>query len=1139
MLFTAFCNRNRIAIRENRHALWLFNKPVEAESGYTAERLSSVTQTWRIMQLTAGFLLIFCLSLSASTSSQTITYSGTNVPMEKIFNVIKEKTGYFVMRENTNPVSSHKISINVKNMQLRDFLGLILKDLGYDFTIRSKTIFIKEKKQAVLIREKPLLLYPELPPLRIHVVDSTGKPLHGASIVIGNKPSVITDKDGWASLDVLEGDLLTISYVGFDPVNYKVTAADLSSAQTFRTIRLKQSPNDMQEVVFNAGYYSVKDKQRTGSISRVTTKDIENQPVTNLLSAIQGRMAGVNITQYTGVPGGGYDIQIRGRNSLRVLGGGVVNSDGNQPLYVIDGVPVSEMKSEANISLFPMARISPLNNIDINTIANVEILKDADATAIYGSRGANGVVLITTKKGKSGKASISLNTAFALSKATSRLKMMNTEQYLDMRRQAFANGGVTQYPANAYDVNGTWDQNRYTDWRKELIGNTATSMNTQVSVNGGNETTSYLFTLSHSEQTTVFNKDFKYKTNTISNSIGHRSRDNRFRLNISNSFSLLQNNVISSDVTKASYILSPNAPALYKEDGSLNWENNTFANPVAPFQSTYSNDSKQFLTNINMQYELFTNFHFKLSSGINYQDFEEWIINPNTVYNPAYVAGQSAAYSNATKNNQDRFTIITEPQVNWNFKKEDHRFDILAGATFQQDKNRQGSMKGLGFQSNVFIRNIGAATTKIISDQIQTVYKYAAVFSRMNYQYKDRYIFNITARRDGSSRFGPNKRFGNFGAAGAAWVFSEEKFLKDLHWLSFGKLRTSYGSAGSDNIGDYQYLDTYTITSSLYDGVTSLNPTKLYNGDYSWEKTVKWDMALELGFLDDKINASLNWYRNRSSNQLVGYQLSAVTGFSSVQANLPATVENSGIEIELSANPLPASSGIQWKSALNLSIPKSKLISFPGLEGSPYASSYIVGYPTTIARLYHLEGIDPNTGLYRFTDYNHDGKIAAPDDNKIIKNVGVKFFGGWQNTIQFKNWELSFLLQFVKQNSKNYNATMGNPGLMFNQPVEVLNVWSAHNPNGVYSPYMYKYMPQQDFFERSDIIVSDGSYIRLKNIQMAYRIAGKSIFRDLRIYFQGQNLLTWTNYFGADPEFFALGYLPPLKSYSLGLQINF
>lgn len=1109
-----------MTLRDNRHA-------------------RTVTQTWRIMQLTAGFLLIFCLSLSASTSSQTISFSGTDVPMEKVFNAIKEKTGYFVMRDNSDPVSSHRISVNVKNMQLRDFLKLILNDLDYYFTIRSKTIFIKEKKPSGHNREKPLLLYPETPPLRILVVDSTGKPLHGASIVIKNKHSVVTDKDGWANAEVSEGDVLTISFIGFEPVDYLVTAADISNAQLFRTIRLKQSPNDMQEVVFNAGYYSVKDKQRTGSISRVTTKDIENQPVTNLLSAIQGRMAGVNITQYTGVPGGGYDIQIRGRNSLRVLGGGVVNSDGNQPLYVIDGIPISEMKSDANSTLFPLSRINPLNSININTIGSIEILKDADATAIYGSRGANGVVLISTKKGKSGKASISLNTAFALSKATSRLKMMNTEQYLDMRRQAFANAGITQYPANAYDVNGTWDQSRYTNWRKELIGNTATSMNTQVAVNGGNETTSYLLTLSHNEQTTVFNKDFKYKTNTVSNNIGHRSRDNRFRLNISNSFSLLQNNVISSDATKSAHVLSPNAPALYNEDGSLNWENNTFPNPVAAYQSTYSNDSKQFLTNINMQYELFNNFHLKLSGGINYQDFEEWLINPNTIYNPAYVTGQSAAYSNTSKNNQDRFTIITEPQVNWIYKKNDHRLDILAGGTFQQDKNRQGSMQGIGFQSNVFIRNIGAATTKIISDQVQTVYNYAAVFSRLNYQFKERYIFNITARRDGSSRFGPNKRFGNFGAAGAAWVFSEEKLLRDLNWLSFGKLRSSYGSAGSDNIGDYQYLDTYTISSAMYDGVTSLNPTKLYNGDYSWEKTVKWDIALELGFLEDKINASFNWYKNRSSNQLVGYQLSAVTGFESVQANLPAIVENSGIEIELSANPIPPASNIQWKSSLNLSLPKSKLISFPGLQGSPYASSFIVGYPTTILKLYRLEGIDPATGLYRFTDFNHDGKVASPDDNKIIENIGVRLFGGWNNTIQYKNWELSFLLQFVKQRQRNYNATMGNPGLMFNQPVEVLNVWSPQNPYGIYSPYLNTTRPQQTFFERSDITVSDASYVRLKNVQLSCRLSGKSVFRDFRIYFQGQNMFTLTNYFGIDPEFVSMRSLPPLKSYSFGLQINF
>lgn len=899
----------------------------------------------------------------------------------------------------------------------------------------------------------------------------------------------------------------------------------------------QENAQKIGEIVLNGGYYKVKDRERTGSISRVTAKDIENQPVVNVLSTIQGRMSGVNITQGSGVPGGGYDIQIRGRNSLR----SITNSDidGNQPLYVVDGVPVGgKMTSLYSGVALPGANINPLNSINPGDIESIEILKDADATAIYGSRGANGVVLITTKKGKSGKLGLSLNTSYALSNTLSKLRLMNTQQYLAMRRSAFLSDGITQYPATAYDINGTWDQNRYTDWPKKLIGNTAATSNTQLSLSGGSPTTTFLLSLGHNEQTTAFMKDFKYTSNTISTSISHQSEDKRFQANVSNLFSLQKNNVLRTDMTRQAYFLPPNAPQLYNGEGNINWENNTFANPAALFNSTYSNESKQVLININTAYEVIPRVRIKLNGGINYQNFEEIALQPNTMYNPSFALGQSSATSRASQNNQDRLSFILEPQVNWVYKKGNHELDILLGGTLQNEENKQASMTGIGFESNAFIHNIGAAQTKIISDQLRSEYRYAAIFGRVNYQFKNRYILNVTGRRDGSSRFGPNNRFANFGAVGGAWLFSKEPFLSGIKWLSFGKLRGSYGMAGSDNIGDYQYLDTYIVSSSMYNGTTGLLPSRLYNPDYSWEKTRKLEMALELGLLGNKLNITAAWYKNRSSNQLVGYQLPAVTGFGSVLANLDATVENTGLELEASARPL-SSGSLQWETGFNISFPKNKLISFPGLEGSTYANQYVIGQPTSIVKVYHLEGIDPKTGQYQFTDFNGDGKISSPDDARVIENIGVKYFGGWSNTLRYKNWDLSFLVQFVKQRNRNYNYIMPVPGTMNNQPVEVMNVWSQENPNGFYMPYHSGSSASHILFQNSDAAVSDASFIRLKNVQLGYRIPlERSIFKDVKIYFQGQNLVTWTKYFGIDPEFLFIGFLPPLRTFSFGIQCN-
>ncbi|NML70767.1 SusC/RagA family TonB-linked outer membrane protein [Chryseobacterium sp. RP-3-3] len=899
----------------------------------------------------------------------------------------------------------------------------------------------------------------------------------------------------------------------------------------------KTTTTNVGEVVLNAGYYKVKDKERTGSIAKVSAKDIENQPVGNVLSAAQGRVAGVNIVQNSGMPGGGYDIQIRGKNSLRSLA--------NSPLYVVDGVPVGgEMASQFSGSILPASSINPLNSINPSDVESIEILKDADATSIYGSRGANGVVLITTKKGKSGKSGkldLNIGTSYSVSSVISNLKMLGTADYIRMRKQAYVNDGVSVYPPNAYDINGIWDQTRNTDWKKALIGNTADAFNTHISLSGGNDRTSFLVGYGHSEQSTVFSKNFKYTTDHISSSISHSSEDKRFQLTVSNRFSLQKNNLLSEDITRQSLLLPPDAPALYLEDGSLNWENNTFNNPAGLYNSSYSYESKQFLTQMNMQYELLEHWFLKLSGGINYQSFDERSLKPNTMYNPASYQGQSSANSQSYKSSQDRFSYILEPQLNWQRKTGRHAFDVLVGTTFQSEVNRQGSMQGFGFESNAFIENIGAARYKIITDQIKTQYRYAAFFGRINYQYAGRYIINLTGRRDGSSRFGPNNKFANFGAVGAAWIFSQEAFLKDKKWLSFGKLRTSYGSTGSDNIGDYGYLDTYDISESLYNNTAGLNPSRLYNPNYSWEKTTKLEAALELGLVRNRINLTTAWYRNRSSSQLVGYQLPSVTGFSSVLANLNATVENSGWELELSAKPF-SGSGFQWETGFNISFPENRLVSFPGLEGSTYANTYMIGQPITMVKVYQYEGIDPSTGLYRFKDFNGDGKISAPDDRKAVENIGVRYFGGWNNTLRLGNWNLSFLFQFVKQKNWNYQNIMPIPGSMNNQPKEVLDVWSTDHPDGTYMPYSSGTNGTKNqlhvFFMNSTAAVSDASFVRLKNLELGYQIPVKGVLKNAKVYFQGQNLLTFTRYFGPDPEFRNIGYLPPLKTYSLGVLIS-
>ncbi|WP_029292812.1 SusC/RagA family TonB-linked outer membrane protein [Chryseobacterium hispalense] len=903
--------------------------------------------------------------------------------------------------------------------------------------------------------------------------------------------------------------------------------------RTIFNLKLDQKQQSIEEVIVNAGYYKVRDKERTGSISRVSAKDIENQPVTNVLASAQGRMSGVSITQNSGTPGGGFDIQIRGKNSIR--------REGNEPLYIIDGVPLgSETPSLYSVTILPNSSINPLNAINPNDIESFEVLKDADATAIYGSRGANGVIIVTTKKGRKGRTDLKLNSSYSLSTVASRMEMMNTSQYLQMRRQAFQNDGIATIPATAYDLN-TWDQNRYTDWQKELIGRTADGSVVQLSLSGGSDNSSYLISYGHQEQTTVFPADFRYRTNNITGNFMFRSPDKRLEVNMSNSFSFQNNNVQNDDLTRRSLTLSPNAPSLYDASGNINWQNNTFANPVALFNSEYLNSTSFINSGTNISYRLFPFLSLKFNGGITYQNFEENSLRPHTMYNTS--GGLTSANSISSRNNQTNFSYLLEPQIMAEYAWNEHRFDVLIGTTLQQSEARQGSIQGIGFESNALIQNIGAAKTKIVSDQVNSQYFYTAAFARFNYQFKKRYILNLTGRRDGSSRFGPDNRFGNFGAVGAAWIFSEESFMKNVSWLSFAKLRGSIGTTGNDKIGDYQYLNTYSITTNIYNGITGLSPSRLYNPNFSWEKTVKKEAAIELSFLNSRINLTAAYYNNSSSNQLVGIPLPATAGFASIQSNLPAKVRNTGWEFDLSAQVLK-SSALKFETSFNVSVPRNKLLEFPNLAGSTYSNQYVIGYPMSLVKVYQFEGVDPASGLYRFRDFNGDGRVTSPDDNQVIEKIGVEYFGGWSNNLRFKQWSASFLFQFVKQRNWNYNRQMLIPGNMNNQPLEVLDAWSPSNPTGTYMQYSSGTIAQKNtlhsLFQNSTAAVGDASFIRLKNVQLNYSIPMQKYgIREAMIYVQGQNLLTITNYFGLDPEFVVTGFLPPLKTYSLGFQLTF
>lgn len=976
----------------------------------------------------------------------------------------------------------------------------------------------------------PHLLRQQTQTLVTGTVSDANGVLPGVTVLVkGTTKGTQTDANGRFSLSANPQDILMFSYIGFKTVEVPV------NNQTILNVRLEEDTTELKEIVLNAGYYTVKEKEATGSISRITATDIETQPVANVVATMQGRMAGVNVVQETGIAGGGFSVIVRGVNSLR--------EGANNPLYLIDGVPYStDAISDQQTSTSIIGNGNPLTSINPDDIASIEVLKDADATAIYGSRGANGVVLITTKKGKSGKTTFTILTNNSIGSVTKMMDLMNTEQYITMRKKAFVNDGITTYPYNAYDVNGTWDQNRYTDWQDVLIGGTSEVLSMQATLSGGSDQTTFLFSGNYRSESSVFPGDFLYKRGGGRLNISHHSDDQRFKLQFSGSYMAQDNNLPWIDYVTLSRQLAPNAPELYNEDGSLNWENDTWENPLANSEGKSLAFTTDLIANTLVSCEFAPNLVLKANFGISDLNTEESRSAPTTMYSPSY--NLSSEYSYIYMNSFRRRSWIVEPQLTWKKEFGKSAVDLLIGTTFQNQTSTKLLTFASGFSSNSLIYDLASASQTFIVNNDATDYKYQAFFGRANYSFDKKYILNLTARRDGSSRFGSGNQFATFGAVGAAWLFHREEFLKNSSSvLSFGKLRASFGTTGNDQIGDYQYLNTYSSSGINYGGIVGLQPSQLYNPSFGWETNQKLEAAIELGFFNDRILFSAAWYQNRSSNQLVGYPLPGTTGFTSIQSNLDATVENRGLEFTLRTDNIHKND-FSWVTDFNITQAGNELLSFPGLETSPYRNLYAIGEPTTIRKLFHFTGVDPTTGLYTFADVNGDGVISYENDRATVKDFNPDFYGGLRNLITYKGLQLDFLFQFVKQENFNFANTNGYAGLFFNQPVAYVNSWQEPGDIAPYQLYTsganQVALQQSEFFSLSDGAVSDASFIRLKNISLSYTVPKKVLpYMGCRLSLEGQNLLTFTNYKGADPEFTQGGQLPPLKVYAIGLQLTF
>lgn len=1094
----------------------------------------------------------FLTAQSAPPQGKPVTIAVKNSSLADILRQVSKKSELMIYFQDADLEGYNNVSIDVKNKPVENILHELLDARGFTWVdINKSTIAIKKKEdQSNSFDQQKFNGLDSTINVNGKVNDEKGNPIIGATVIVkGTRTGTTTGVDGAFILSgVKKNAVLVLSGIGFLTQEVGVRGKSFLGG-----IQLKTYVEQLDQTVVMA-YGKTTKRLLTGNISTVKGMEMEKSPVNNPILAVAGRVPGVQITQASGFAGSGVDIVIQGVNSLQ---------SGSAPYYVIDGVPYTQslltnlgdvLKKSGRGDGNGQINGSPLSYINPSDIESIDILKDADATAIYGSRAANGAILITTKRGKIGKMKLDINLQTGFGEVSRKVKLLNTQQYIIMRKEAIRNDNLQISPYD-YDVNGTWDSTKNSDWQKELIGRRASYTDAQLNVSGGNINVHYFVGGSYHKETTVFPTSLADQKISMKFAIDGLSNDQKFQLNFSGTYLIDDNKLPNLDLTERAMILAPNMPNLRNKDGSLSFGTNsagasTFTyNPLGILDALYLNKTKNLIGNGSITYKILDGLEIKSNFGYTNLQTDEIVTNPTMLYKPEFRKFYSRT-ANYGFNNISSW--VAEPQVTYSKSFQSSSFNILIGATAQQNYSSRKLISGSGYANDLVLENLSAATSVSVSSNstILSTYKYNALFFRVNYNLKNRYIINISGRRDGSSRFGPENRFHNFGAIGAAWLFTNESFIRSKQsLLSYGKLKASFGTTGNDQIGDYAYLSLYQNNNpgTPYRGGSALTIKRLFNPYLQWEETRKASIGLDLGLMQDKILVSGNYYRNRSSNLLVAAPLPATTGPALLNVNFPATVQNTGLEIAVNTTNIKGKIFL-WQTSFNLTIPRNKLISFNNLENSIYSNDYVINEPINLVKVYRYNRVNPITGIYEFLDKENKVTNTPSSDplnyNKII-NPNPKYYGGLNNTFSFKGFTLDVLLQFVKQLGPNRPFSNPPGAGIYNNQTTVLDRWQKEDDIKsvqryttsnfeLYNSFNYKYY--------SDAFWVNASYFRLKNISLSFNVSEKLLSKvklhALQIYLSGQNLLTFTPYTGLDPESLSNFSLPPLRTLTLGIHIT-
>ncbi len=1111
-----------------------------------------------IMRLSVccGAMVLFSLNLlaAAKTSGQGIneiklSVESRNESLKSVLQKLQDQSSFSIFYPSAKVNGYKNISVSKASRTIAETLDLILKGTGLDYHQDGNKIILSEKKTdrlpAVPVTAVPITAAQQVKRINGIITDEAGLPLPGVTVrlKLDKSTSTATDENGHFHIDVKDAkDILIFNFIGY-------TTQEIPASQT-ENLRVNMKPNSgsLEEVVV-IGYGTTKRKTNTGAVSSITSLELSKQTVSNPITALQGRIAGMQITQDNGLPGAGVRVSIRGA----AIGFG---NSGFIPLYVIDGVPFTLFNGQSpasdnlNANGFSGANgaISPFSMINPEDIERIDILKDADATSIYGSRGSNGVVLITTKKGAKGKTAVNVNVYNGISKVSHFIPMMNTQEYLAMRQQAYTNSGITATTSNAKDLT-VWDQNAYTDWQDWAIGGTSHTTNASATISGGDAYNTFLFSSNYRKEGTVYQGDFDANTFSGRLNVGHKSTNGRFSIDASVNYSSMNTTLPNTDLSSL-YTLAPNYP-IYNADGTLNW---TSTNPLSYLSNVTKAQTTNLISNVNIAYKIIKGLSVKANLGYTLTSLHQTQVIPASAQNPANSPVSTSRYAD-----NDNSNYIIEPQAEYLTTISKGKLQALIGTTFQQSKATGVYLTGTGFSNEAQIYSLTSAASVLTTSNANSSYKYNAVFGRLNYNWDEKYIVDATFRRDGSSRFGPDNRFGNFGALGGSWIFTQEDFMKNVAFLSFGKLRASYGITGNDQIPNYQYYTLYNSTGSTYsyNGTSTAYVSNIENKDLHWEKTKKLDIAAELGFFKERILFKVDFYRNRTSDALNYISLPAQSGTTSYLGNVNAQIQNKGWEFELNTTNI-AKEDFRWTTTLNLTLNKNKLLSYENLAISSYKTSLVIGEPVNITKLYHYTGVNPTTGLPTFQDFNGDGAVAFADDRYIAK-YGHPYYAGITNSFTYKSFQLDFTFQYNHRYgylntgiANNYNPFGYN---YTNQTTAVLDRWMAVGDVATLPAAGAAYSGGYSTLTSSDYNWGDASYLKLKTVSLNYALP-KPWIRALKmsnatVYLQGQNIFTSAKQkYTFDPETTVSGTgtalgtgqysaLPQLRTIVIGLNCSF